>query len=99
MKCLFIGGHAAGKIINVLDGQPFIGLPEPIGAPARITDFDAAPRDMPYRHTEYARHIITDRRGERHTLYAEIGIVDPLIELMDFYASVHRPIIPITGNR
>lgn len=98
MKCLFIGGHAAGKIIDVPEGQPFVNLPEPMVAPARITDLDAAPRNMTYRYAEYSRHVITDRCGNRHSLYAESSIVDPLIELMDFYANVHRPITPIIGN-
>lgn len=70
MRCLFIGGPAAGQVLTVKSGIKFVEFPiaEPKGFGA-----------YQYR----VRHL-SDGFNEPHTICVSDG-VNPLVELMKFY--------------
>lgn len=74
MKCLFIGGRAAGRIIDVEDfvSNIQIPIPEPGGFGADV----------------YRRGYIRNSSGENVCVFHRNG-EDPIEILMNFYAEAH----------
>lgn len=88
MRCLFIGGLNAGRMIEVDIERERIMLSEPLTELSSISPYRncAEMADRFVRTSVYHRHQIIDKHGARYFLYADADIDDPLIELMDFYA-------------
>jgi hypothetical protein len=90
-QCLFIGGPAAGKMIEVDTDRQSIQMPVipaiPI-IPAYFRGETSAPTTSLFSVVTYERDYATDKSGRRRTLYVEQGIDDPLIELMNAYAGI-----------
>lgn len=87
MKCLFIGGSHAGKIIEVDTRRSWIAMPGRLSSAARLEHaFDAPVKDELVKHEIYRIDFATDKSGNRHALYVEENSGDPLILLMNFYA-------------
>lgn len=87
MKCLLIGGHAAGRVMDVAPGQPFISVPEPITSPTTLLTIGGASVDGAVRYSVYKLDCAFDKKGNQHVVYVEENSGDPLHTLMDFYAS------------
>lgn len=85
MKALFIGGPAAGKMIEVDSRLSMVAIPasKPAGyySPREATkEVDSS---FSYRH--YYRITMTDNTGKEHVAFADPDC-DPLLTLMNFYA-------------
>lgn len=94
MICLFIGGSAAGKMIDVDIRRSWVAMPGPIGAPSCLGSFDGAQvSNMAIEHEIYEFDVATDRAGNRHIIYVLKDSGCPLAQLMEFYAKAdHRPL-------
>lgn len=88
MKCLFIGGPKAGMLIDV---DPRVNRVEfPVCPPARwVGEYEELPRPS-FGKIAYKLDFATDRAWNRHAVYVLDGSGDPLIQLMEFYASAKR---------
>lgn len=85
MKCLFIGGPKAGMLIDV---DPRVNRVEfPVCPPACwVGEYEELPSPA-FGNIAYKLDVATDKDGNRHALYVLDGSGDPLIQLMEFYAS------------
>lgn len=84
MKCLFIGGHAAGKIIDVDIRQAHVRVPFCTQTTAVFSAGNQEPVDSVFEEETYKWGFLADRDGKRISIYVADG-VDPLAELMEFY--------------
>lgn len=87
-QCLFIGGPAAGRMIEVDTDRRFVQIPVIPTTPAYSRGEESTPTTSFFSVVTYERDYATDKSGRRHTLYVEQGIDDPLIELMNAYAGI-----------
>lgn len=91
MKCLFIGGHAAGRIIDVDIRRDRIVLPDLPKTPATLFSEEIPyPVNAVFRETTYKWDCLTGKEGARTSVYVAEG-VDALGALMDFYANSQHP--------
>ena len=88
MKCLFIGGPAAGKTIEV--GVAKGNVRVPIMKPNQAAGHRDNINLYVFEFATYVRYCAIDKAGNRHILYVESSISDPLIELMNFYAEARH---------
>lgn len=87
MKCLFIGGSHAGKMIEVDIRQSHVYLPVRNSGPAHFSHDAGHPvLDEPYPQEIYKFDVVTDRAGNRHIIYVLQNSGCPLAQLMAFYA-------------
>ncbi len=93
MKYLFIGGPAAGMVIDVDPRQTFVRVPKSIPAPVSLHGkIDMKPITSVESDTLYKWDCATGKDGQRRVFYvAEGGSVDTLDLLLDFYASQPHP--------
>lgn len=85
-QCLFIGGPAAGRMIEVDTDRRFIQMPVTPTIQAYLRDKASIPTTSSFSLVTYERDYATDKSGRRYTMYVEQGIDDPLIALMNAYA-------------
>lgn len=87
MKCLFIGGSHAGKMIEVDIRQSHVYLPVRPSCPAHFSHDAGHPIvDEVVKSEIYKFDVMTDREGNRHIAYVEQSSGCPLAQLMAFYA-------------
>lgn len=84
MKCLFIGGHAAGKIIDVDIRNTYVRMPIQVQTAAVFSSDNQKPVDGVFQEETYKWDSVTGKDGKRISIYVADGI-DPLAELMEFY--------------
>lgn len=86
MKCLFIGGPKAGQIREMEHCPRFINFPLPNRTQAKFEHYPLEMEPVSISFVEYALDYATDKSGNRHVLYVEVGSGDALHTLMNFYA-------------
>lgn len=82
MKCLFIGGPAAGRIVEVDLTLSNVRIPYRCD-------------ESGFSDLIYHRFYVRDLKGETHSVFIQRDtdgeIEDPLVTLMNFYAEAKHP--------
>lgn len=88
MKCLFIGGPAAGRVMDVDIRQTYIRVPVITQTPATLySEAGTEPVNSKIKETIYKFDCATGKDGKRRVLYVAEGSGDPLDTLLNFYAT------------
>jgi len=90
MKALFIGGPAAGKMIEVDNRVLKVMIPAPKPPGYYSVENASAKVDSSFSYRAYFRISMTDNAGKEHFVFADPDC-DPLLTLMNFYAEAKHP--------
>ena len=91
MKCLFIGGHAAGKMIDVDERRTWIRVAIPNRTPAEFSDLNSASVEWAAEEIIYHRERVTSKTGRSVWVFVSEDCDCALEALMDFYINNPHP--------